>query len=211
MNIEDLTSMGLTPEQAKSVKDLFKKELDGKYIPKDTFDAERQKVKDRDAQIAERDKQITELGRFKGDSESLTKKIQELTEKNETALKEYQTKIQKMEFETAIRSELSDKVHDFSDVLGKLDTTIITVRDGKVVAGLDEQVKALQESHPYYFKSSQGATGGFKPVGATPQNGGRGESAPDYETFAAKLAEVRSQQTPVQQKVAETYFGETSK
>lgn len=207
MKIEELMNAGITKEQAEAVKKLWQQELDGNYIPKDKFDAERQKVKDRDTQIAERDKQIADLGKFKGDNEELNKKVAQLAEKNEAAIKEYQEKIQKMEFDSALRSAIGESVYDFTDVLGKLDTTMITVRDGKVVAGLDEQLTQLKQSHPYYFKQTQ--PNGFNPVGETPQNGAQGEdSGNTYETFAKKLAEIKANVSPVQTKVGEIYFGE---
>lgn len=209
MNIEDLTALGITKEQAQSVKELWKKELDGNYVPKATFDAERQKIKDRDAQIIERDKQIEELGKFKGSAEDLEKKVAKLTLDNENSIKEYREKLAKMELEGAIKGELGDSVFDFSDVYGKLDTTLITVKDGKVVAGLSEQVAKLKDSHPHYFRQdNNGSNGGFKVAGSTPRTGNTlPPGNDDVEKMAIALAERKNHEDPIQKKVQEAYFG----
>ena len=85
MTLEELTKAGFTEDQAKKILVMHQKSIDGNYIPKATFEAERQKVKDANATIAERDKQITELGSFKGTAEELQKKVDELTTANNTA------------------------------------------------------------------------------------------------------------------------------
>ena len=72
MTLEELTKAGFTEDQAKKILEMHQKSIDGNYIPKATFEAERQKVKDANAIIAERDKQITELGSFKGTAEEGT-------------------------------------------------------------------------------------------------------------------------------------------
>ena len=41
MKLEDLVKEGFTEEQAKKILDLHKKAIDGNYVPKDTFNAER--------------------------------------------------------------------------------------------------------------------------------------------------------------------------
>ena len=96
MTFEELTKAGFTEDQSKKILEMHQKSIDGNYIPKATFEAERQKVKDANAIIAARDKQITELGSFKGTAEELQKKVDELTTANNTAKTEYEAKLTKM-------------------------------------------------------------------------------------------------------------------
>ena len=153
---------------------MHQKSIDGNYIPKATFEAERQKVKDANAIIAERDKQITELGSFKGTAEELQKKVDELTTANNTAKTEYEAKLTKMAQENSLKLAIADKVHNVEDILPKLDVTKITFKDGAVVAGLVEQMEALKKSNPYYFKednAGKNLPGGWTPFGRKPEEG----------------------------------------
>ena len=52
MTLEELTKAGFTEDQSKKILEMHQKSIDGNYIPKATFEAERQKVKDANATIA---------------------------------------------------------------------------------------------------------------------------------------------------------------
>lgn len=210
MTLEELTKAGFTEDQAKTILSMHKKAIDGNYIPKATFDAERQKVKDANATIAERDKQITELGSFKGTAEELQKKVDELTTANTTAKTEYEAKLTKMAQESALKLAIADKVHNVEDILPKLDVTKITFKDGAVVAGLVEQMDALKKSNPYYFKAEDNGGGlpnGWKPFGKNPNEGdGGGAGSADAE-FGKSLAKAVSAGNTFAEKADKTYFG----
>lgn len=218
MKLEDLIKLGLTEEQAKQVQDLHKSLIDGSYVPKVTFDAERQKVKDRDEIIADRDNQISQLGTFKGDAEALQKKVESLTQANEQAQKEYNDKIAQLEIESAIQLAVSDKVYSVGDILPKIDTAQLTLVDGKIISGLTEQIEALQKSSPHYFKNqtppsdssgegNNGLPSGWSPFGNTPADGAGTSGASDTsEAFGKLLAQTTVQNGALMQKASETYF-----
>lgn len=209
MTLEELTKAGFTEDQAKKILVMHQKSIDGNYIPKATFEAERQKVKDANAIIAERDKQITELGSFKGTAEELQKKVDELTTANNTAKNEYEAKLTKMAQENSLKLAIADKVHNVEDILPKLDVTKITFKDGAVVAGLVEQMEALKKSNPYYFKednSGRNLPGGWTPFGRTPEEGG-GSSGSAEEEFGKSLAKAVSTGNTFAEKADKTYFG----
>ena len=209
MTLEELTKDGFTEDQAKKILVMHQKSIDGNYIPKATFEAERQKVKDANAIIAERDKQITELGSFKGTAEELQKKVDELTTANNTAKNEYEAKLTKMAQENSLKLAIADKVHNVEDILPKLDVTKITFKDGAVVAGLVEQMEALKKSNPYYFKednSGRNLPGGWTPFGRTPEEGG-GSSGSAEEEFGKSLAKAVSSGNTFAEKADKTYFG----
>ena len=202
MTLEELTKAGFTEDQAKKILEMHQKSIDGNYIPRATFEAERQKVKDANATIAERDKQITELGSFKGTAEELQKKVDELTTANNTAKTEAQ--------ENSLKLAIADKVHNVEDILPKLDVTKITFKDGSVVAGLVEQMEALKKSNPYYFKednAGKNLPGGWTPFGRKPEEGGGSGSGSAEEEFGKSLAKAVSAGNTFAEKADKTYFG----
>lgn len=210
MTLEELTKAGFTEDQAKKILEMHQKSIDGNYVPKATFEAERQKVKDANATIAERDKQITELGTFKGTAEELQKKVDELTTANTTAKTEYEAKLTKMSQESALKMAIAGKVHNVEDILPKLDVTKITFKDGAVVAGLVEQMDALKKSNPYYFKednSGRNLPGGWTPFGRNPNEGDGGGGVDADVEFGKNLAKAVSSGNTFADKADKTYFG----
>ena len=213
MKLEDLVKEGFSEEQAKKILELHKKAIDGNYVPKATFDAERDKVKTANDTIADRDKQIAELGKFKGTAEDLQKKVDDLTADNAKKDQEYQAKLKDMEETTAIRAAIGDQVHSIDDVLPKLDRTKLTFNEGKVVAGLVEQMDAIKKASPHYFKEAKGNEtgkggfpGGWQPFGKSPdesQSQGGTDSAAE---FGKNLAKAQSQGIASTQKAADIYF-----
>lgn len=211
MKLEELIQAGLTEDQAKKVMELHKKAIDGNFVPKQTFEAERDKVKTANDTIAERDKQITELGKFKGTAEELQKRVDKLTEDNANAKTEYDNKIKDMEETTAIRLSIADTVYSADDVISKLDRSKITFEDGKVKAGLVEQMDAIKKASPHYFKPDQKGAGGGLPAGwkpfGTPPGESNGAGAVDSAAeFGKNLAKAQSQGISSTQKAADIYF-----
>ena len=212
MKLEDLTKEGFTEDQARKVLDLHKKAIDGNYVPKATFDAERDKVKAANDTIADRDKQITELGKFKGTAEELQKKVDDLTAENTKNAQEYEAKLKDMEELTAIRAAVSDQVHSADDIMPKLDRTKLTIKDGKVVAGLVEQMDAIKQNSPHYFKESKGDNGkggwpgGWSPFGKSPEESKGQGGADSAAEFGKSLAKAQSQGISSTQKAADIYF-----
>lgn len=167
MTKEQLIAAGLSPEQADAVLKLHTAAIDGNYIPKATFEVEREKVKTLTADIAVRDTQIKELGAFKGTAEQLQTKVTELETKNATDKAAYDTKLTEITNNAAVTAELQGKVHDVGDVISKLDFSKIVFKDGKVVSGFTEQVDTLKKDKPHYFVAEKAAadTSGMFPPG----------------------------------------------
>lgn len=212
MKLEDLLKEGFTEDQARKILDIHKKSIDGNYVPKATFDAERDKVKAANDTIADRDKQIAELGKFKGSAEELQKKVDDLTADNTKKDQEYQAKLKDMEETTAIRASIAGQVHSPDDILPRLDRTKLTIKDGAVVAGLKEQMDAIKQTHPHYFKADPGNggkggfPGGWQPFGKSPDEG-RGQGGSDSAVeFGKSLAKAQSQGMASTQKAADIYF-----
>lgn len=212
MKLEDLIKEGFTEDQAKKILEIHKKAIDGNFVPKATFDAERDKVKTANETIADRDKQIAELGKFKGTAEELQKKVDDLTADNTKKDQEYQAKLKDMEEITAIRAAIADQVHSADDIMPKLDRTKLTIKDGKVVAGLVEQMDAIKKASPHYFKETKGNDskggfpGGWQPFGKSPDESKGQGGADSAAEFGKSLAKAQSQGIASTQKAADIYF-----
>jgi hypothetical protein len=216
MTKEQLIAAGLTEQQADAVLKLHKESIDGNYIPKATFDAERNKVKELDQQVKDRDKQITELGTFKGTAEELTKKVSELETKNKTDKDAADARVTQLEQDYLIKSEIGSMVYDADDVMSKLDKTKIVFKDGKIVAGLKEQAEELKKSKPHYFKpdqttQQQNKVPGFQFFGSTPKEGQQQQPPADPKLQAAEFGKQLAQsktgaQSTVLENGAKTYF-----
>lgn len=212
MKLEDLMKEGFTEDQSKKILDLHKKAIDGNFVPKATFDAERDKVKTANETIADRDKQIAELGKFKGNAEELQKKVDELTATNTKNAQEYEAKLKDMEETTAIRAAISDMVHSADDIMPRLDKTKLTFKDGKVVAGLVEQMDSIKKQSPHYFKETKsddskgGWPGGWSPFGKSPEESKGQGGADSAAEFGKSLAKAQAQGMSSTQKAADIYF-----
>lgn len=212
MKLEDLIKEGFTEDQAKKIVELHKKAIDGNYVPKATFDAERDKLKTANDTIADRDKQITELGKFKGTAEELQKKVDDLTADNTKKTQEYEAKLKDVEETAAIRAAVADQVHSADDIMSKLDRTKLTIKDGKVVAGLVEQMDAIKKDSPHYFKEAKtddgkgGWPGGWNPFGKSPDESKAQGGADSAAEFGKSLAKAQAQGMNSTQKAADIYF-----
>lgn len=212
MTLEALIALGMTKEQAEATLKLHKDAIDGNYVPKATFEAERTNSKTLKQQVEDRDKQITELGKFKGTAEELTTKVTDLEKKNKEDAEKHAAELEGVVQEAALRSEIGALVHDADDVISKLDRKVITFKDGKVEAGLKEQLETLKKSKPHYFKEEKkketGLPEGWSPFGKTPAEGGddgkgKGDEAAN---FGAELAKVKSAGETAAAKAADIYF-----
>lgn len=127
-----------------------------KLIPKATFDAERQKVSDYSAQIAERDKQLEAIKKTAGDNAALTAQIKELQTANEMASKEYVDKLVATERDFALKDALKNeyKARDVLSVLPHLKQDAIVYKEG-AFTGLKEQVEALTKDKAFLFDTGE--------------------------------------------------------
>ena len=95
---------------------------------------------------------------------------------------------------SAVETALKDKTVDLDVVFKLLDMDKVTFNDAGEIQGLEEQVKALQESKPYLWNKAKPVA----PKSAT------ANTRPE-KTFAQKLAEAKAKQLGVTAK-AKNYF-----
>lgn len=212
MNKETLIAAGFTEEQATQILQMHQQAIDGHYVPKATFDAEREKNKSLTSQIAERDKQITELGTFKGTAEQLQSKVSELEKQNKEAQDKFNAELLQAQKDAAIRFDIAGSVIDPDDILPKLDQSKIVFQDGKIVSGLKEQMEEIKKSKPHYFKieeKSEGVPKGWL-LGQTPAEGSEGSGKKDEKSEAQKFGELlaasKKSGAVAAEKAASAYF-----
>lgn len=207
MNEEQLKALGLESEVITKVLKIHKDSIDGNYVPKATFDAERENVKTLKAQITERDSQITELSKFKGTNEELQKQLEDYKKTNEELKTNSEKEITKLKKENLLKFELKEQVIDVDDVLPKLNIDNIVFENDTIKSGLKEQLDDLRKSKPHYFAQPENKTTGWKPFGSTPDEGAKvkDQESPDV-AFAKELAKSKNAIQENSQKALETYF-----
>lgn len=212
MTKEALMALGFTEEQAATIIQMHQKAIDGNYIPKATFEAEREKAKTLTAQVEERDTQISELGKFKGTAEQLQIKVTALEEQNKEAKTKHEAELLQAQKEATIRFDISGDVIDTEDIIPKLDQSTIVFKDGKIVSGLKEQLDEMKKSKPHYFKTAEVKQEGIPQgwlFGSTPPESGDDKSdstKSDAEKFGELLASSKLSGNKVADKAADTYF-----
>lgn len=181
MTKEEFIALGLTEEQATKAAAASAEELKG-FIPKARFDELNEAKKKAEKDVTDRDKQIEDLGKTAGLSEELKKQIQTLQDENKAATEKHASELKELQLSNAIKSALNGKVHDEALVTGLFDKSKLVI-DGDKVVGLDEQLKGLQETKAFLFKSEnqQQQQAGFR-VGA---GGGSGSGAATNEQLSS--------------------------
>lgn len=203
ITVEQLTKAGIPTEFHQGIIDLSKADLNGiissgQYVPKDKMDLEITRRRAAEDQVAERDAQITQLGKFKGDVEDLQKQVDALTTQNATTAKQLQEEQAKNEKVLALTSRLqADNCVDPIEVASKFDLDGISVDANGVVGGSYEtQRDALKAAKAYYFPEATAAGAAPKPGAVTPPGFVLAGSTPpagstegDPEVTAEKYAE----------------------
>ncbi|MBS6396679.1 MAG: phage scaffolding protein [Clostridiales bacterium] len=171
MNKEDLIAMGCTEEQAGKIMAA----LDGNYVTKARFNEVNEENKTLKTTVSERDKQLNTLKESAGDNEELKKQIKDLQDSNKAELKKHADEMKELRLTNAIKLAVTGKVHDEDMAAGLFDRTkLVLTEDGKV-AGLEEQLKTIQETKSFLFKEIQ-KTPPYTPAG--------GKGAPASNPFA---------------------------
>lgn len=174
---ELLKNAGIEESKIDNIVAEVNKEAPKHLIPKDKFNDLSERAKKLETDIADRDKQLEDLSKAAGASEELKAQIAQLQQENQTAKEQYQKELQNITLTSAIKSAITGKVHDEDLVAGLFDREKLVI-DGDKVVGLDDQLKTLQESKAFLFKSedSQQHQAGFRIGG---DGTGTGQSGAD--------------------------------
>ncbi|SFE11315.1 Phage minor structural protein GP20 [Paenibacillus algorifonticola] len=166
------------------------KELPKHFVPKTQYNEMSEAKKKAEKDVTDRDTQIAELGKTAGASEEMKKQIDTLTAANQAAADKYAADLKELTVTNAIKTALAGKVHDDALVAGLFDREKL-VLDGDKIVGLDDQLKGLQESKAFLFKTEDkggGGQGGFRVGG-----GGNGGGAPAGNDQLAAIFGVKTQ------------------
>lgn len=175
------------------------KELPKHFVPKDKYNEVSEARKAAEQSVTERDKQLEQLKKETGDNKELQAKIEQLQGENKMAKEKYEADMKELRLGTAVKLSLAGKVHDPDIVTGLLDRTKIELDDnGNIKAGLDDQIKALQESKAFLFvpedKGGQFQFKGFKPpeTGGASGGGGKPSVGADFAKSANESSKLPS-------------------
>lgn len=163
MKKEEFTALGISEELAAKAEAASKKELEG-YVPKsqlDTVNAENTTLKQ---SVADRDKQLEELKKSSGNNEALQKQIKELQDANKEAAKKHADELKELRLTNAIKLAVAGKVHDEDMAAALFDRSKLVLTEDGRVAGLEEQLKVIQETKGFLFKTT-GSSQGYNPAG----------------------------------------------
>lgn len=202
MTKEQLLAAGFTEEQATNILKLHKEAIDGQYVAKHRFDEVNGELKAVKEQVAERDKQITDLKKFEGDTKALQEKITALEADNAAKDKEYQSKLNQERKMNAVKLALledeSGKPHDADMVMGLFNLEQVTIDEttGKITGGFKEQYENIRKEKAFLFETKEepgtDKKSGWKPAGDPPADGDKGGKGGDPSvSYGKSLAQIK--------------------
>ncbi len=166
---EILKKAGIEEAKVDGVIGDINKELPKRFIPKDKYNEVAEAKKKLEADIQERDNQLEQLKNAAGNSEELKAQIEQLQAENQKAAEEWQAKMAQMQLDFALERALTTaRAKNPKAVKALLDMEKVKL-DGDQLLGLDDQLKALQQSDPYLFGDSGKVGGGTNPANASNQ------------------------------------------
>ncbi|WP_419892821.1 phage scaffolding protein [Oceanobacillus kimchii] len=140
LGLEDEAIDKIMVEHGKSVNDMKEKADNADTLQK---------------QLDDRDKQLKKLSKQAEGNEDLQQTIKDLQKENDDAKKDHEANLAKVRKESKLELALKDaKVRNPKAVKALLDDEKISL-DGDNLIGLDDQIKALQESDSYLFEQEE--------------------------------------------------------
>lgn len=167
MNTEDLKKLGLNDEQVKEVMALKGEAIKaGQAKQQATIDeitAERDSLNE---QIAQRDTDIKALKKASGANEELSSKLSELQTKYDADTKALSETLATTKLNSAISEAIGKtSARDPQDLKAFLNMDDIKLEEDGSIAGLNDQIKTLQESKAYLF--NEGTQASYNPAGGS--------------------------------------------
>jgi hypothetical protein len=165
------------------------------YVPKDRFSQVTTEKNDYKQQLADRDKQLTDLQGKVKDNEVLTKEIENLKTSNSTTAADYEKKLQQIQYDVALSNALKDsKAKDINLIKALLDKDKLKV-NGEEIIGLKEQLETIKKDRDYLFEKEVPGTGSFS-------TGGKGNAGGGQElSLGEKLAKSKSDQAKTSESI----------
>jgi hypothetical protein len=137
---------------------------------KEDIDGLKNRISELETDIKTRDSQLDTHMNSNADNETLQTTIKTLQSENKTQKEAYETKIAKQKREFAISQAVTGaKAKSSKAVIALLDDSKITIGEDGKIAGLDEQLKELQNSDGYLFDTAVDTGGGGNPANIDPK------------------------------------------
>lgn len=159
---------GITKEQLDKIMEINGNDIEKAKANLGTLE---EKVKSLEAQLDERDSQLSDLKNEAKENEKLKTKITELETKNATTKTDYENRIKALEADHEVENKLRDaKAKNVKAVKALLDSNSET--------DIDAQIKALQENEATAFLFDTTSNNQTPPPTGTSPNGGNGGGEP---------------------------------
>lgn len=124
------------------------------WTPKSVFNELNEKHKLTSSQLSDAQTQLETLKTKAGLSDEYKAQIEKMTSDHANAQADFEKQIANMKFDYALSSALSaSKARDAKLVQTVLDKSKLSLKDDGSIDGLDEQLKAVKESHSYLFEA----------------------------------------------------------
>ena len=147
MNRDDLRGLGIEENLVNAVMALHGSAINAINDKVTTLETEKTQLQE---QIEQRDTQLDELKNSSDDSD-FKQRIEELETSNTELKENHETEIEQLKREHQIEMAIvGAKAKNTKAVRALIDDASITIEDGEL-KGLDEAIKALQESDAYLF------------------------------------------------------------
>lgn len=161
MKREFLRGLGLEEETVQKIVDEHHDALRDLKSEAKKAESLQEQLDKANKELENRDKQITDLQKAKdGDNQELKDKLDQYKQENA----QYQADMKELKLNNAIKLAVAKDANDANDVLLMLDKSNLELQEDGNVKGLEDAVKALQESKPYLFADN-------KATGRTPNDG----------------------------------------
>ena len=170
--LEFLKTIATDEQMVKIMEKLGDKTLninDGSFIPRDRLNAKTEENKELTDRLAERDKQLKEIGVKVTDNDELSKRILELQGVNETQKTEYEGKISKQALENAFDKKMAALTPKNAKAAKALFDMAKISLDGENLIGFDEQAKPILEANAFLFGEDV-VVGNAPPNASSPAN-----------------------------------------
>lgn len=210
---EQLIQSGIEETVATSIlsniNSLFKSVLDNNYVSKEVFNEANNKKTTLQNDLLAAQNEVKRLKPFENDVSTLNTTIADLNTQITDWKNKYDNQATVLLQENLVRNTLSDIVVDMDDVFPKIDMSKVVFKDGKIESGLTEQIDALKQSKPHYFKAvNQNQQNQF--FGKSPQNSNNNNNPNNNVSadvaFAKSLAQDVINQSKALETANNTYF-----
>lgn len=162
MNKKELMNRGLSEEHADIVLEMIK----DSFVPLYRFNEINDKMKSYKSQLEDKTAEVDTLTKKVGDTDKLSKEIQDLKDANSKAAGEHAAAMASLKKSNAIDGVLRDsKAKNVTAVKALLNLDKITFENDKL-EGLEDQIKTLMESDSSKFMFE--TTPDYKPKGTEP-------------------------------------------